>query len=511
MAAIAPMDLVARERGNPCEIPLRCVLCPKKPKFSDLSHLLTHVSSKSHLAHRFKAELKALGDPATRAEVQEYDEWCDRYQINSLLVARMNSKQWKEDVKKMDREARASTIANTKRKAGASRQSIVKSDPEEFIEALPAVVQWSAAPGPFQGGHQGPFDHSSYQPSNLKRSRSDSTPHTPENERVRPYRRWPSETETTGSVPVSELPSEGIEFDDEDEANKLKGVRYPGMRMFDSADETQRRMRNQRKDVSVLKQMEQTSSSIEPNEIVWTEDGELQRVRDIYASPSIEGSPDRKSEERAAPKAKRTRRSTNARTSGHRPQTRASTRVARQKTSRNKGRQSDDSIFDDGDAESTHSSVDNYDVFREAPKRSPATSETSLRDSDFELRRRPPLQPLSSNLSLVSSAPKTAKSYRAGQDAGTTSFPTQTPISGSHYFQPQHTIGTGTLNPLCVQARGGYYNPYNYSNYGNESKSAAANFQAISSMNLGNMAFSSFSGPYVSDAVQDRIDQDFDI
>lgn len=131
-----------------------------------------------------------------------------------------------------------------------------------------------------------------YPPPNLKRSRSDeSTPQTPENERVRPYRRWPSETETTGSVPVFELPSEGIDPNDEDEANKLKGVRYPGMRMFDSADETQRRMRNQRKDVSVLKQMEQTSSSIEPNEVVWTEDGELQRVRDIYATPSIDGSP----------------------------------------------------------------------------------------------------------------------------------------------------------------------------------------------------------------------------
>lgn len=103
------MDLVVRERANACNIPLRCVLCPKKPKFSDLSHLLTHVSSKSHLAHRFKAELKALGDPVIRSEVQQYDDWCDRYQINSLLVARMTSKQWKEDVKKLDREARAST------------------------------------------------------------------------------------------------------------------------------------------------------------------------------------------------------------------------------------------------------------------------------------------------------------------------------------------------------------------------------------------------------------------
>jgi len=91
---------------------------------------------------------------------------------------------------------------------------------------------------------------------------------------------------------VSEEVSETNDFpEDELDSSKLKGVRYPGMGLFDSADETQRRMRNQRKDDSVLKQMEQSSAVIEPNEFVWNEDGEFQRVRDIYASPSIEGSP----------------------------------------------------------------------------------------------------------------------------------------------------------------------------------------------------------------------------
>lgn len=124
----------------------------------------------------------------------------------------------------------------------------------------------------------------------IKRTRSDcSNPSTP---RQGQYRRWPSETETTDSVIVSEEVSETNDFpEDELDSSKLKGVRYPGMGLFDSADETQRRMRNQRKDDSVLKQMEQSSAVIEPNEFVWNEDGEFQRVRDIYASPSIEGSP----------------------------------------------------------------------------------------------------------------------------------------------------------------------------------------------------------------------------
>jgi hypothetical protein len=63
------------------------------------------------------------------------------------------------------------------------------------------------------------------------------------------------------------------------------------MAWFDSAPEEKKRMRNQRKDASVLKQMEANSASVEPNEQVWDLDGELQRTRDVYATPSVTGSP----------------------------------------------------------------------------------------------------------------------------------------------------------------------------------------------------------------------------
>jgi len=171
---------------------------------------------------------------------------------------------------------------------------MVKADPDEYPPALPTAGHWPSASTHFHDGHHGhPFDSSVYHTPNLKRSRSDqSAPSTPENGMgAKYYRRWPSEANTADSVAVSDLPSESTEFDDENDANKLKGVRYPGMGLFDSADETQKRMRNQRKDDSVLKLMEETSSGIVPNEFVWTESGEFQRVRDIYASPSIEGSP----------------------------------------------------------------------------------------------------------------------------------------------------------------------------------------------------------------------------
>jgi hypothetical protein len=169
-------------------------------------------------------------------------------------------------------------------------QDLIKPDPDEYSEPLQAAAHWAAHWEDHQQGH---FDNSSYHTPNMKRSRSDrSIPTTPDNgTRPKYYRRWPSEAETAESVPVSELPSESTEFDDDNDVSKLKGVRYPGMGLFDSADEIQKRMRNQRKHDSVLKQMEVTSSGIEPNEFVWAEDGEFQRIRDIYASPSIEGSP----------------------------------------------------------------------------------------------------------------------------------------------------------------------------------------------------------------------------
>jgi hypothetical protein len=77
--------------------------------------------------------------------------------------------------------------------------------------------------------------------------------------------------------------------------SKLKGVLWPGMSLFDSATEDQKRKRNQRKDANVLRNMEQVAAGVEPTECIWSEDIDLQRTRDIYATPSVYGSPVRTS------------------------------------------------------------------------------------------------------------------------------------------------------------------------------------------------------------------------
>ncbi|KAL9610889.1 MAG: hypothetical protein Q9167_004430 [Letrouitia subvulpina] len=70
-------------------VPLHCTICPKRPDFSDISHLLTHVGSKGHLAHYFKAQVRSREDGAVRQQLEAYDDWYDHYGIEKLLSKRM--------------------------------------------------------------------------------------------------------------------------------------------------------------------------------------------------------------------------------------------------------------------------------------------------------------------------------------------------------------------------------------------------------------------------------------
>lgn len=79
-------------------IPLQCSLCTKTKSFSDLSHLLTHVSSKGHLANEFK--LRVSGDRSAELALARYSEWFNNYGIKDLLQARQNSRKQKKQRKK---------------------------------------------------------------------------------------------------------------------------------------------------------------------------------------------------------------------------------------------------------------------------------------------------------------------------------------------------------------------------------------------------------------------------
>ena len=68
------------------------------------------------------------------------------------------------------------------------------------------------------------------------------------------------------------------------ECTKLKGVYWPGMDIFDSATPEMRRKRNQKKDSSVVEQLEINSQDVKPTERIFTPSGTLKRERRISSS-----------------------------------------------------------------------------------------------------------------------------------------------------------------------------------------------------------------------------------
>lgn len=95
----------------------------------------------------------------------------------------------------------------------------------------------------------------------------------------------------TDTANTSFLP-EAADGDAGDESSKLKGTVYPGMGLFDAATPIQKRKRNQKKHASVVRNMEMASASIGPDEEVWDNTmSEVTRTRNVYDSPSIDGSP----------------------------------------------------------------------------------------------------------------------------------------------------------------------------------------------------------------------------
>jgi hypothetical protein len=75
---------------------LSCHICPKKPDFSDISHLLTHVASKGHLSNYFKMKVKADEDPVAKRTLDYYDAWYDENNLQELLRERMALKDRKK-------------------------------------------------------------------------------------------------------------------------------------------------------------------------------------------------------------------------------------------------------------------------------------------------------------------------------------------------------------------------------------------------------------------------------
>lgn len=75
---------------------LKCSICPKKPTFSDTSHLLTHVGSKGHLSNLHKLEVRAHQEIVAGVELASYNQWYQQYGLAQLLSERLLQKESKQ-------------------------------------------------------------------------------------------------------------------------------------------------------------------------------------------------------------------------------------------------------------------------------------------------------------------------------------------------------------------------------------------------------------------------------
>ena len=349
-------------------IPLLCKICPEEPHFSDVSHLLTHVSSKGHLYQCNLAELRSHNDVAFRHRLEAYKEWYEMYQIEHLLAQRIAQKDSKNAAGKGRPPRHRPSVpvkgeepkTKAKRKPGKVQRAPNKPVSQDTREPIDPQLSLFIDPpdgfnwvGPSSPNHRPPtYSNSlrrtesslspsqapairtqgtdadyirrdaartfpiksdmdeaseigpSYPPSPIKDLYPDPStlggrynmiyvPHpmrSPHNSKVS----TPSRASTTGQSP--RLCGTNLTH-----FLQLKGPRYPGMALFDSASPNSQRLRNQKKEFSILAQMEHNADTVEPLEQIYFPEWTLKKERVITGN--VESSPIQD----ASPKPKRRR------------------------------------------------------------------------------------------------------------------------------------------------------------------------------------------------------------
>ncbi|OHE98975.1 hypothetical protein CORC01_05665 [Colletotrichum orchidophilum] len=227
-------------------IPLVCIVCPNTPRFSDLSHLLTHLSSKGHLQTQNDVRIRANDDLAASEAITTYDKWYKDNGIERMLAERLRAKD-----EKAKGTARSGQPISQSLKRKKAHSILVKREADHVSMFTPPPT------GRLLGQQQAITYYG---------DRDDVSASTPTDDATE----WAS---------------------DDLEAARLKGTVWPGMGIFDAATPDQKKQRNQRKDASVVRKMELSSQAITTTEMVANLDLEFERTRDVYDAPSVEGTP----------------------------------------------------------------------------------------------------------------------------------------------------------------------------------------------------------------------------
>lgn len=114
-----PITTMAKKSNH--SVPLLCSLCPNSPRFSDISHLLTHISSKSHLAHRFNLQIRGPGEPEAQQQLDDFETWYAENGIGDMLSERLAAKDHKNTSKRV-----RNSVANVSHTRTASHRTKIR-------------------------------------------------------------------------------------------------------------------------------------------------------------------------------------------------------------------------------------------------------------------------------------------------------------------------------------------------------------------------------------------------
>ncbi|CAG8950457.1 hypothetical protein HYFRA_00006953 [Hymenoscyphus fraxineus] len=271
-------------------VPLICSICPKSPQFSDMSHLLTHISSKSHLANKFKLTIRSESEPAAKKELEEFEFWYINNNLPALLSERMAVKDQKRAAKD-----RKNKLACSLPVAGGNFASPVSTwkKKEDTISASSSVLEQTPI-------YRAPVPHMHLWPTTRSGGRA-TTPtaddwatghifETPVAAR-RPKAGKRKMPHGDDNLDPRLITPEKLDDDDDEEekatdpidsAVKLKGIFWPGMDLFDSATPAMKKRRNQKKEVRVLKNLMAISEEVQPVQVSYFANGEVRESRDIF-------------------------------------------------------------------------------------------------------------------------------------------------------------------------------------------------------------------------------------
>lgn len=320
-------------------IPLSCQICPKQPTFSDVSHMLTHVGSKGHLSHYFKAQVRSRQEPSMREQLIAYDAWYKENHVEKLLSRRMvlrDSKQQdprrKVDPSKIEDSYNDSAIFTANVPQNQVKEEAI--DPRLsrhlFVPSIPDLEASGPYPYPSALTHS-PWVQDEYEASGqygrlvqlgltflAPLEESDDEPlilgYTRRCTDIihAPSTMVESRSSPSSSLTMFERPPPKVL-----EPIKLKGVIWPGMQIFDAASPEAQRMRNQKKIRSITETMRANSEIVEQTERIYWPGGELKRERFITgevssSSPAPETPPKPKQTRRRVGRAPLTALNTNS-------------------------------------------------------------------------------------------------------------------------------------------------------------------------------------------------------